>query len=44
MSDQDPKGGYGSNWVKWLIIYLVVGGAIYLLVYFLFLRDGGFYG
>lgn len=33
-------GGYGRNWLKYLIIYLVVGGAIYLLVWLLFLRDG----
>lgn len=36
----DQGGGYGRNWLKWLVLYLIVGGAIYLLVWFLFLRDG----
>ena len=36
----DEGGGYGRNWLKYLLIYLVVGGAIYLLVWLLFLRDG----
>lgn len=36
----DDGGGYGRNWLKWLVIYLIVGGAIYLLVWFLFLRNG----
>jgi hypothetical protein len=41
MAEQEPSGGgYGRNWVKWLLIYLVVGGAIYALVYFMFLKDG----
>jgi hypothetical protein len=45
MSEQKPDGGYSkSNWPKYLLIYLLVGGAIYALVYFLFLRDGGLYG
>jgi hypothetical protein len=45
MSEQKPDGGYSkSNWPRYLLIYLLVGGAIYALVYFLFLRDGGLYG
>jgi hypothetical protein len=33
-------GGYRRNWVKYLVIYLIVGGIIYLLVWLLFLRNG----
>ena len=48
MADQGPDGGYGSkwrqNWWKYLLIYLVVGGVIYAIVYFVFLRGGGGYG
>jgi hypothetical protein len=38
--EQKPDGGYRSSWWKYVLIYLVVGGAIYALVYFLFLSDG----
>jgi hypothetical protein len=40
----DDGGGYRRNWVKYLLIYLVVGGIIYLLVWLLFLRDGVYGG
>ncbi len=42
MAEQEPQsgGGYGSKWVKWLLIYVVVGAAVYALVYFLFLGNG----
>ena len=40
MADQEPKGGYGRNWGKYILIYLLVGGGVYALVYFLFLADG----
>lgn len=43
----DDSGGYGGggrNWLRYLIIYLIVGGIIYLLVWLLFLRDGGYFG
>lgn len=41
MSDERSGGGYGrSKWPKYLLIYLVIGGAIYALVWFLFLRNG----
>jgi hypothetical protein len=44
VSDQRPEGGYSkSNWPKYVLIYLVIGGAIYALIYFLFLRDGGYF-
>lgn len=32
--------GYGRNWLKWVVIYLIVGGGIYFLVWLLFLRNG----
>jgi hypothetical protein len=35
--------GYGRNWLKYLLIYLVIGAVIYAAVYFLFLRDGGYF-
>jgi hypothetical protein len=39
--EPEPGGGYGgSRWWKYLLIYLVVGGAVYALIYFLFLSDG----
>lgn len=47
MSEQKPEGDSGyskSNWPRYLLIYLLIGGAIYALIYFLFLRDGGLYG
>ena len=43
--NQEPKQtGYGRKWPKWLAIYAVVGGIIYLIVYLVFLRDGGYGG
>jgi hypothetical protein len=48
MAEQEPdrpdKGGYGRNWGKYLLIYLIAGGIVYLLVWLLFFRDGGLYG
>jgi len=38
-----PQGGYGRNWVKYLLIYVVIAAVIYAAVYFLFLRDGGYF-
>jgi hypothetical protein len=32
---------YGSRWWKWLLLYLAVGGVIYLIVYFVFIAKGG---
>ena len=32
--------GYGRNWKKWLLIYLVVGVIVYGLVYLLFFSNG----
>jgi hypothetical protein len=44
MSDEKPDGGYQrSNWLRYLLIYLVVGAALYALIYFLFIRDGGYF-
>ncbi len=47
MADPKPEppesgGGYRSNWLKWLLIYVVVGGAVYALVYFIFFSNGGY--
>lgn len=33
--------GYGDgkkNWVKWVIVYAVVGAIVYALIYYFFLR------
>jgi uncharacterized RDD family membrane protein YckC len=38
--EPESKGTYGSRWWKYLLIYLIVGGAAYALVYFLFFSDG----
>ena len=37
MADQQPSGRYGGgrNWLKYVIVYLVVGGAVYAAIYFL---------
>jgi hypothetical protein len=38
-------GGYGGGrWKKWLLIYLVAAGIIYLIVYLVFFADGGYGG
>jgi hypothetical protein len=38
-------GGYsGGGWKKWLLIYLIAGGIIYLIVYLVFFADGGYGG
>jgi hypothetical protein len=37
--EQRPDGGYRSRWWRYLLIYLIVGGVIYALIYFLFLSD-----
>jgi hypothetical protein len=45
MAEPRPNGGYSkSNWPKYLVIYLLVGAAVYALVWFLFLRDSALYG
>jgi hypothetical protein len=41
MSEREPKKGYGRNWGKYILIYLLIGGAVYLLIWLLFLRGGG---
>lgn len=44
VSDQDSGGGYGGggrNWVKYLVIYLVVASVAYAVIYFAFIRDSG---
>jgi hypothetical protein len=36
----DRGGGYGGNWRKWLLIYLVVGIVAYGLIYLIFFSNG----
>lgn len=33
--------GYKKNWIKWLGLYLLIGGAIYLIVYLVAFSGGG---
>jgi hypothetical protein len=40
---EEKRSGYGRNWRKWLLIYVAVGAVVYLLIYLIFLRDGGVY-
>ena len=40
----DNRGGYGGNWKRWLLIYLVVALVAYLAIYLIFIRDGGYGG
>ena len=35
------KKGYKKNWAKWVGIYLVVGGIVYLLIYLFAFHHGG---
>lgn len=44
MEQKQEQSGYGSKWGKWLLIYAVAGGIIYLIVYLVFLRDSGYGG
>jgi hypothetical protein len=44
---KDKPGGYGGGygggrWKKWLLIYLIAAGIIYLIVYLVFFADGGY--
>jgi hypothetical protein len=47
MSESTPTKGYGKRPIwQWILLYLVVGGIIYLIVYMVFFRDadgGGIY-
>lgn len=36
-------GGYRRNWVKYLLIYVVIAAVVYVAVWFLFFRDGGYF-
>ena len=37
-------GGYGRrSWVRYLLIYLVIAAVVYAAVWFLFIRDGGYF-
>jgi hypothetical protein len=44
VEQKQEQTGYGRKWPKWLLIYAVAGGIIYLIVYFAFLRDSGYGG
>ncbi|HEV2685347.1 MAG TPA: hypothetical protein VGW79_01780 [Actinomycetota bacterium] len=37
----EQKSGYKKNWVKYIGIYLVVGGIAYLLIYLFAFHHGG---
>jgi len=41
-ANQTQNKSYGHRfWTRWLPIYLVVGGIIYLIVYLAFMHHGG---
>jgi hypothetical protein len=49
MADEKTTGGYGKGYGKrplwqWILIYLVVGGALYYGIYYFFMggKDGGY--
>jgi hypothetical protein len=48
MTQQEPSGGYGGgykrNWVRYLVIYLVVAGIAYAAIWYFFIKDGGYGG
>jgi hypothetical protein len=35
-STKSRKSDYSKNWTKWVIIYLLIGGLLYLAVYYIF--------
>jgi hypothetical protein len=37
------QSGYGRTWLKYLLIYVVIGAVVYAAAYFLFFRDGGYF-
>ncbi len=37
-------GGYRRNWVRYLIIYVLVGLVAYAAIWYLFIKDGGYGG
>lgn len=37
---EETRSGYGKNWLRWVLIYLVVGGIGYAIIYFAFLAGG----
>ncbi len=39
---EPEKKGYGSNWKRYIWIYVVVGAIAYLLIYLIFFRGGGY--
>lgn len=44
-ASQPQKGAYGKKrpWWYWLVIYLVVGGALYFAIWYFFLQGSGGY-
>jgi hypothetical protein len=40
--EKSPKKGYGKRplW-QWILLYVIVAGIIYALIYFLFFHNGG---
>jgi hypothetical protein len=40
--EEKKNSGYGSKWKRWLLIYLGVGVVVYLVVYLVFFRGGGY--
>lgn len=39
----EQRTGHRGRWTKWLALYVIAGGLVYLAVYLIFLRGGGGY-
>ena len=37
----DEGAGYRGRWKKWLAIYAAIAVVLYLVIYFVFIRDSG---
>lgn len=39
-SSEGKGAGYGSKWKKYLLLYIIAGGLIYLVIYLLYFKNG----
>jgi hypothetical protein len=37
----EERKGYGRNWGKWILIYMVAAAIVYGIVYLIFFTGGG---
>ena len=43
MADNRPKGGYSRPVWQWVLLYIVIGGIIYAIIYYLVIAPRGGY-